>query len=75
MRRGLSACWLLTGILPTDKEYFVMAPKTSDDIFDLIDSYLISTALGAALELGLFWLLDEKSLDTTTIAQALDIPL
>ena len=51
-----------------------MKPTTSDDIFELMDAYVTSAALNAALELGLFWLLAEQPLDDTGVAQALDIP-
>ena len=52
-----------------------MKPVTTDDIFDLMDSYVTSAALNVAMELGLFWLLVEQPMDTVGIAQALDIPI
>jgi len=52
-----------------------MKPVSSDDVFALMDAYVTSTALNAAFELGLFWLLDDQPLDTSGIAQALDIPV
>jgi SAM-dependent methyltransferase len=51
-----------------------MKPATTDDVLDLMDATFISTALGSALELGLFWLLDARPMDTGEIARALDIP-
>jgi cyclopropane fatty-acyl-phospholipid synthase-like methyltransferase len=51
-----------------------MKPVTADDIFTLMDSYITSTALNAAMELGLFWYLDEGPMDLAGISQALDIP-
>jgi SAM-dependent methyltransferase len=51
-----------------------MKPVTTDDVFYLMDSYVTSAAMNAALELGLFWLLNEHPMDTVGIAQALDIP-
>jgi|GEM_PF-2756055 len=51
-----------------------MTPTTPDDVFDLMDSYVTSAALGAAMELGLFWLLAEQPLDVSGVAQALGIP-
>jgi predicted O-methyltransferase YrrM len=51
-----------------------MKPVTTDDVFDLMDAYLTSAALNAAMELGLFWLLAEQPLDVGEVAQALDIP-
>ena len=52
-----------------------MKPTTTEDIFELLDGYVISTALGTAMELGLFWLLVEQPLSVLEIAQSLDIPL
>jgi cyclopropane fatty-acyl-phospholipid synthase-like methyltransferase len=51
-----------------------MKPVTVDDVFDLLDSYITSAALGTAMELGIFWLLAEQPLDTIEIALALEIP-
>jgi SAM-dependent methyltransferase len=50
-------------------------PKTTEDVFELLDGYIISTVLGTAIELGLFWLLAEKPLSAMEIAHALNIPL
>jgi SAM-dependent methyltransferase len=52
-----------------------MKPGTTDDVFDLMDSYVTSGALNAAMELGLFWLLAEQPMDKEGIAHALDIPI
>jgi SAM-dependent methyltransferase len=52
-----------------------MKPTTSDDIFALIDSYVISAALGTAMQTGLFWLLEKQPLNAHEIASQLDIPL
>ena len=51
-----------------------MKPVTTDDMFDLMDSWATSAAFNAALELGLFWLLDEQPLDAAEVARALEIP-
>ena len=51
-----------------------MRPVTTDDMFDLMESWATSAAFNAALELGLFWLLAERPMDTTGIAEALEIP-
>jgi SAM-dependent methyltransferase len=51
-----------------------MKPTTSDDIFELMEAYVTSAALNAALELGLFGLLAKKPLDVAGVAQALEIP-
>jgi predicted O-methyltransferase YrrM len=42
---------------------------------ELLNGYIASAAVGAAMELGVFWLLDEKPLSAPELAQALDIPL
>ena len=52
-----------------------MQATTVDDVFDLMDGYLTSAAVNAALELGLFWLVDEESMEAPAIAQALGIPV
>jgi len=52
-----------------------MKPKTAEDIVELLDSYLVSAALGAAMELGVFWLLTKKPLSDINVAQNLNIPL
>ncbi len=50
-------------------------PTSADKVLDLMDASYISAALGAAMELGLFWLLQAKALDEHAIAGLLDIPL
>jgi hypothetical protein len=50
-------------------------PETTEDILELMDGYIVSAALGAAMELGLFWLLAKKPLPATNVAQSLNIPL
>lgn len=51
-----------------------MKPETTEDILEIMSGYIDSAALGAAMELGLFWLLAEKPLPTTDVAQSLNIP-
>jgi SAM-dependent methyltransferase len=51
-----------------------LKPNTADDVFDLLDTYLTSAALGAAMELGLFWLLAERPMDGASVAEVLDVP-
>jgi len=51
-----------------------MEPVTTNDVLGLMDSYITSAALNAALELKLFWLLAEQPLDAPAIAQLLGIP-
>jgi cyclopropane fatty-acyl-phospholipid synthase-like methyltransferase len=52
-----------------------MKPETTEDILELLSSYIISASLGAAMELGLFWMLDEKPLAAPDVAGALNVPL
>jgi hypothetical protein len=52
-----------------------MKPETTEDILELMDGYIVSATLGAAMELGVFWLLAKKPLSATDVAQSLDIPL
>lgn len=52
-----------------------MQPTTVDDVFDLMDGYITSAAVNAALELGLFWLVDEEPMEVPAIAQTLGIPV
>jgi SAM-dependent methyltransferase len=50
-------------------------PQSTEDILELMQGYLISAALGAAMELGLFWLLASKPLPAEEVATSLSIPL
>ncbi len=52
-----------------------MKPETTEDILELLHGYILSAALGTAMELGVFWLLAEKPLSATDVAQSLNIPL
>ena len=52
-----------------------MKPETTEDILELMNGTVISAVLGAAMELGVFWLLAEKPLSAPEIAQSLNIPL
>jgi SAM-dependent methyltransferase len=52
-----------------------MKPETTEDILELLNGYIVSAALGAAMELGVFWLLAEKPLSALNVAQSLNIPL
>lgn len=51
-----------------------MRPNTAEDVFKLLDGYAIAAALGAAMELGLFWLLADNPMPARNIAQGLNIP-
>lgn len=52
-----------------------MKPETTEDILELLDGYFVSAALGAAMELGVFWLLADRPLSASGVAEALSIPL
>jgi cyclopropane fatty-acyl-phospholipid synthase-like methyltransferase len=52
-----------------------MKPETTEGIVDLMDSTIISAALGSAMELGLFWLLAKEPLSASDVARSLNIPL
>jgi hypothetical protein len=52
-----------------------MRPETTEDILEILDGYVVSAALGAAMELGLFWSLAEKPLPAPEIAKSLYVPL
>jgi cyclopropane fatty-acyl-phospholipid synthase-like methyltransferase len=50
-------------------------PETTEDILELLQGYVASATVGAAMELGLFWLLAEKPLSASDVAESLRIPL
>jgi len=51
-----------------------MKPATVDEILEVLEAPFASAALGAALELGLFWLLEERPLSAPAVAERLGIP-
>ena len=51
-----------------------MKPLTPDEVLDLLDGSTTSATLGAAMELGLFWLLEKQPLDLQGVASELGIP-
>jgi predicted O-methyltransferase YrrM len=51
-----------------------MKPTTPDAVLDLLDASFASAALGAAMELGLFWLLEKQPMDEKEVARELGIP-
>jgi len=51
-----------------------LKPNTTEDILSLMDAHFTSAALGAAMELGLFWLLEERPLPVVDVAGAFGIP-
>jgi predicted O-methyltransferase YrrM len=48
-------------------------PATTGDVLELMESYIGSAALSAALELGLFWLLADQPRDAASAGEALGI--
>jgi len=50
-------------------------PETTEDVLEIMNGYVVSAVLGAAMELGLFWLLAEKPLSATDVSKSLNIPL
>jgi len=51
-----------------------MKPVTTDDVLDLMDASFTSTALGTAMELGLFWLLNQQTMNAEQVAEKFGIP-
>ncbi len=51
-----------------------MKPASTDDVLDFLDASFSAAALGTALELGLFWLCDERPRSLAELAEVLDIP-
>jgi SAM-dependent methyltransferase len=49
-------------------------PETTEDILELLQGYIDSAVVGAAMEWGLFWLLAEEPLSDAAVAQSLNIP-
>jgi len=52
-----------------------MKPTNADEVLDLMDAAFPAAALGAGLELGLFWLLETRPLEAKEVARRLGIPL
>jgi len=50
-----------------------MRPTTTDDVLSLLDAGVLSAALGAAVELGLFWLLEDEPRDVDRVARELGV--
>lgn len=51
-----------------------MQVRTTDDVLDMLDGFIRSTAGGAAMELGLFWRLAERPASAREAGEALGIP-
>ena len=49
--------------------------NTKSDVYDLLSASTASAALGAAIETGLLWLLEDRRMDAESVAKALHIPL
>ncbi len=49
--------------------------KTTEDVRTILKMHVIPAAVAAALELHLFWRLDEEPLNANTVSQKLGIPL
>ncbi|MFX1514004.1 MAG: methyltransferase [Promethearchaeota archaeon] len=52
-----------------------MKLKTTEEVRNMLQMYVVSTALSTALELGLFWELERKTLGVKEIAQKFQIPV
>ncbi len=52
-----------------------MKLTTTEDILEFMNGYIYSAVLGAAMELGVFWLLADQPLSAPEMAQSLNIPL
>ena len=52
-----------------------MQPKTTSDVSQLLRGYIPTAAMGTALELGLFWKLEESTQCAAEIAEAFGIPV
>jgi SAM-dependent methyltransferase len=51
-----------------------MKPVSAEDILELMDAGYVSAAIGAAMELGLFWLLEKHPMKIEEVADKLQIP-
>lgn len=52
-----------------------MKPSTTEEVLEVLDGGVASAVLDAAMELGIFWLLNEQSLSAEDIAGRLGMPL
>jgi len=52
-----------------------MKLETTEEILELMNGHIVSAVLGAAMELGVFWLLADRPLSAPELAQCLNIPL
>ena len=52
-----------------------MQPKTTSDVSQLLRGYILTAAMGTALELGLFWKLEGSPQSAAEIAESFGIPL
>jgi hypothetical protein len=52
-----------------------MKPSTTEDVLDVLESSCAAAAVGAAMELGLFWLIKDRPHSLEHISQTLGVPL
>lgn len=50
-----------------------MKPSTTEEVFELLDAYVTSAALGAAMEHNLFWLLADAPKPASAVAETLGV--
>jgi SAM-dependent methyltransferase len=49
-------------------------PSSADEVLEAIEGAATAAALGAAIELGLFWLIERRAMQPREVAEALGIP-
>ena len=52
-----------------------MKPETTEDVLEILQGYITSAIAGAAMESGLLWLLADKPMKASEVAESLHIPL
>jgi len=76
--RALTIVWLIRKLLSGELNSLKMVPEmkivTTVGVNDLLGMYIASAALGAALELGLFWRLAEEPMAAEDVTKAFGIP-
>jgi SAM-dependent methyltransferase len=51
-----------------------MRPESTEDVLALLDSCFTAASVGAAMEFGLFWMLENEPMDAAAVAGKLGIP-
>jgi ubiquinone/menaquinone biosynthesis C-methylase UbiE len=64
----------MEGAMQSEPEVFPRQTQV-DQVLDLLDGYVAASALSAAFEFGLFWLLEAGPMTAEDIAKRLDLPL